>query len=230
MRYYVRDDSLYVFTDEGVERRLGPREDVYAYPREFPSLRPSDGVHTLSLPGRLDFVFAAGPAVVGGESKRPNDFVASRDSRRLSRQLRLLVEVVDIPVLALRGGVLSFNEASLRDALVDLVGVQCGGVYILPLPDDDRAALKLIREYQEVLRPESSRARRAFAGTDERKRDGQGGLLRTVKGIGPAMERRLRAEIGDTLEVLQEARDRPDILRALKIPEAVIQRLQEGTK
>jgi hypothetical protein len=60
------------------------------------------GVVKITVPERVDCLFVAKGRIVGVESKTVQDAVSSWLERRLQRQLRTLLHMVDIPVLMLR--------------------------------------------------------------------------------------------------------------------------------
>ena len=74
---------------------------LLAYPGEDKGLG-GDTAKVCSTPHNIDLLAAVGGSVMGCEVKRMRDFVDSWFGRRLHRQLRTLLAVVDIPVLVVR--------------------------------------------------------------------------------------------------------------------------------
>ena len=224
MKFRVEADCLWYG-----ERLLGPSSGLYADTKELASLGESDGVKHLHMPRRVDIVFVAGTRVVGVESKKPSDLVSSTMSRRLARQMRTLIEVVDVPALVLRGGFPGwsqiFNEISLREALVNLVRLQCLGVVLLPCSLTDKGALEDLALYRTFLADGSRSALAAVAGTDKDKKKGGVGLLERIRGIGPARAAKLRTRFGSTVGVLVATDEE---LKGEGVPEKLRERIREA--
>ena len=178
------------------------------------------------MPSRIDCVFTAGDLVIGGESKRAQDLVDSTRSRRLARQMRVLIDNVDIPALLLRSYLPDFNSLDNLDVMFNLLCLQQLGVRILPLPYESHAALTYLLRYREALVNDSRTPLSAIRGSDERKVEG-GSLLRKIKGIGPTMEAKLREEFGSTLAVLKASEEE---LRKAGMSVKVVERMKEMVK
>lgn len=204
-RFTVDDAGIWY---EG--KRLASRDALLADSRELTALSTDDGVRHLNMPGRIDLVFAAGDKVVGAESKKAQDCIDSFYSRRLHRQLRTLGRLVDIPAIILRGYAPDFID-EYSGAIINLVRIQALGVYLLPLPMDDRECLPWLLKYSEILTDGSRAANAAVRGEDNRLK-GQGLLVSQVKGLGAkrvdkllrlavskAGETELQAVVGKTL-------------------------------
>ncbi len=82
---------------------LGPASFLYSDSKELPGTNETDGVIHRQMPHRIDIVMAGNSKVAGVESKTPTDLLNSFLSRRLKRQLRTMLDVVDLPVLLVRG-------------------------------------------------------------------------------------------------------------------------------
>lgn len=95
MRFTIKDDELYF------GKLLGPTSALYADANE--GLSGNGVVGDVQTPHRIDYIFVSEDRVVGVESKTLNDLISSWLCGRLQRQLRILFETVDIPVLMLRG-------------------------------------------------------------------------------------------------------------------------------
>ena len=171
--------------------------DVFVDRGEF---KRAVGVKRRLNPKRIDIMFEAEGRTVGIESKKPDDLVSSTRSRRLARQLRALVETVDVPCLMLRGGwpQVDWKWEVPLDVYVVLVSAQMMGIIILPGPEMDADLVPWLEMYRPVLLGKA-RARIALAGSD-RKRPPS--LLRAVPGVGEGLERKLLAAKGSVREVL----------------------------
>ena len=162
-----------------------------------------------ATPNNIDLLFAAGEKVVGCEVKRGQDLIQSWQSRRLHRQLRTLIQAVDVAVLVLR----DLDVAWLAEA----VGEQCRrpdlfwgdwanwqtqGVYILPVPAEEY--LPELRVYQAAL---ATNGARVLAGTDRHKEQARqpGWLLRCIPDIGRVKSAALLARFGSVMAVLSAA-------------------------
>ena len=222
MKFRVEADCLWYG-----ERLLGPSSGLYADTKELASLGESDGVKHLHMPRRVDIVFVAGTRVVGAESKKPSDLISSTMSRRLARQMRTLIEVVDVPTLVLRGGLPGqmFDEVSLHEVLVNLVRLQCLGVVLLPCATSDKGVLEDLALYRTFLADGSRSALAAIAGTDKDKKKGGVGLLERIKGVGPARSAKLRTRFGSTIGVLVATDEE---LKGEGVPEKLRERIREA--
>ena len=160
MRYEVRSDGLYFG-----EGRLGPASALYVDQAELPSLTPSEGVVRLRLPERVDWVFVAGKRVVGVEAKKPRDLVSSVREKRLARQLRTLLEVVDVVCLGLRQG--HHDGGGYEDDVLEyLVQAQICGVVLIWVPESDSEVLASLARYRPWFEEGNRGALAALAGSD----------------------------------------------------------------
>ena len=189
---------------------IGPSGVIYAYPGEARGLGEAAlGVVSYATPYNIDLVFVAGERVVGCEVKRCPDLVQSWQTRRLHRQLRVLTQAVDVPVLVIRG----LDVAWLVERVVqtcrkpqefwgDWVKWQTQGLYILPVPTE--AYLPELRVYQAAL---GTNGRQALAGSDQHKERSfqPGWLLRVIPGIGEVKSRALIHTFGTSLATLEAA-------------------------
>ena len=188
-------------------KKLGPRAALYVDSAEFMGLDKRYGVVRMVMPLRIDAVFIAGDAVVGCESKKVKDLIDSTRSRRLARQVRTLVENVDIPTVLVRGEFPDFNTVEFLDVMRNLVCLQRLGVTLLPLPLDSVTALEFLSEYKKVLMPESRTMLSAVRGDDKRKVDEKQSLLKSIKGVGSVLDGSLLATFGTPLQVLSATFD-----------------------
>ena len=208
---------------------LGPASALYADRGELRGATRKDGVVHLTMPHRIDMVFTAGTAIVGGESKKPQDLVDSSTRRRLHRQMDTLIKQVDVPTLMLRGSLPHFNGLENKDVMFQLVCLQRLGVILLPLPIHTPYALDFLSRFRDALVPlnESRTALSAIRGTDARKVDAgvhQPSLLRAIKGVGPELEVKLITEFGSPLEVMMASEDE---LRGAGASKTVANRIKE---
>ena len=225
------DDLLY----DGVH--FGPKSALYVDRNELKKL-PRDGVIRRTMPNRIDMVFVAGDSVIGVESKKPNDLNSSIHAGRLARQIRTLMKEVDVPCLLMRGipqnpwGFESDNNTAFNEDLfhvwVDLVRLQCLGVYILPGPELDEDVPKWLGFYRPSLAggrtPLASIAR-----TDKKavKPGNKGWFLKNIKGIGGTIATKLHRHFGSTRNALLA---KPEEWRELGISQKVVDRKEEALK
>ena len=158
------------------------------------------GVSRRVNPKRIDIMFTADGKTVGIESKKPDDLVSSARSRRLARQLRALMETVDVPCLMLRGGwpALDWKWEVPLDVYVVLVSAQMMGVVILPGPEEAALLVPWLEAYRPVLLGKA-KARIALAGSDKKRPPS---LLRAIPGVGEKLEKKLLAAFGSVKEAL----------------------------
>ncbi len=219
--YHVRDNGLW-FND----KRLGPKDALYVDSSELKGLGKKDGVKHLAMPGRVDGVCAVGERVLGYESKLWADLVNSVASKRLARQMKLLIAVVDVPALLVRGHLPQF-DAEFDWVWDELVRLQAIGVVVLPGPVADRDVPGRIATYRTFLVEGSRSAYAALAGTDKRavaEPYSGGRFLQNVKGIGPKLREKLHTRYGTTAGVFAASDDdlRQDVSKV------VLKRLREA--
>ena len=217
------DDLLY----DG--ERFGPKTALYVDHNELKKL-PSDGVIRRTMPNRIDMVFVAGNSVVGVESKKPGDLSTSIRAGRLARQMRTLINEVDVPCLLLRAGSRWWDKFSDEGfhVWVDLVRLQCLGVYILPGPVQD----KDVPTWLGFYRPSLAGGRTPLASiarTDKKavKPSNKGWFLKNIKGIGGTIATKLHSRFGSTRHALLA---KPEEWRELGISQKVVDRKEEALK
>jgi ERCC4-type nuclease len=231
--FTIKNDKLY---HDGV--LFGPTYNLYVDANELKDV--PYGVHSWlirrPMPSRIDMVFVAGDKVVGIESKKANDLRSSISQGRLSRQMRTLIDEVDVPCLLMRGvpkkwrGIKrqnSFNE-DIFDIWEELVQLQALGVYILPGPYDDALVLKWLNRYGPAL----SGGRAALAAikstdTKRAKSKRKGWFLENIKGVGVKIATKLHSHFGSTRGALLAE---PNEWRQLGVPKAVVDRKEEALK
>jgi hypothetical protein len=208
-RYHTHHNKLWFGS-----RLLGPSSGLYLDAGDFPGLRGRDGTRHLRMPGRVDIVFVAGSKVVGLESKKASDLVTSQGSRRLSRQMRTLVGLVDVPGLLLRGLPLYDADLGFGSALLgtpqrpgvwdDLVRLQCLGVVLLPGPADDVDIPQWLATYRPTL-ADSRNVLSVFARTDSRREQSRqpGWFLKNLVGVGDVLATKLHTRFGSTAAALR---------------------------
>lgn len=205
MAKYEVVDGQFVF--EG--KRRGPADTILVdtaqqsltkYMAKYPST--CEGTHIVTLPV-ADYLFrTADGQIVGVEEKRLPDLFNSWTSRRLQRQLRHLVQAVDIPILALRGvGEVTDNLSRWNDSFestwLDVLkwGLAWGTVGFIP--HSDVAVLPTLREWKVVVAPGRTLLS-AVTGDDRDRRktvsaatDFQKAIRRIFEGVGPKLGERL---------------------------------------
>ena len=231
--FTIKDDNLY---HDGV--LFGPTYNLYVDSNELKGI--PYGVHSWlirrPMPSRIDMVFVAGDKVVGIESKKANDLRSSISQGRLSRQMRTLIDEVDVPCLLMRGvpkkwrGIKrqnSFNE-DIFDIWEELVQLQALGVYILPGPYDDALVPKWFHRYRSALSGGRS-ALAAIKSTDTKraKSKRKGWFLENIKGVGVKIATKLHSHFGSTRGALLAE---PNEWRQLGVPKAVVDRKEEALK
>ena len=207
---------------------LGPKTALYVDNNELKKLK-GKGIIRRTMPHRIDMVFVSGDSVVGVESKKPGDLDTSVRAGRLSRQMRTLLEEVDVPCLLLRGvPKTSRFSTDLFHVWVDIVRLQCLGVYILPGPTKDEDVPAWLGEYRPSLAggrtPLASIAR-----TDKKsaKPSNKGWFLKNIKGIGGTIATKLHRHFGSTRNALLA---KPEEWRELGIPQRVVDSKEEALK
>ena len=146
--------------------------------------------------------------MVGCESKKPQDLIDSTHQRRLHRQIRTLIDQVDVPTLLIRHSLPDFNSLENLDVMFNLVCLQQLGVLVLPCPEDSQLALTYLSKYRTVLNTESRTPLSAIRGSDsERKADDSDSLLRKIRGVGPQLEQRLLSKFDSPLAVLSSSHE-----------------------
>tara|TARA_Y100000310_G_C20661644_1_gene805122 strand:- start:408 stop:1064 length:657 start_codon:yes stop_codon:yes gene_type:complete len=206
------------------DRRLGPKTALFVDSNELVGV--TEGVVRLSMPRRIDMVFCAGDKVVGVESKYQGDLTTSQGSRRLARQLRVLLSECDIACLLLRH--ILIGPAFYQAVWQDLVRMQALGVVLLPGSMNDSHIPMQLAAYQEYLA--GGRAPlAAIAGTDKTKRVGRGPgwFLTMLKGVGPVVAARLHGRFGSTKAALNAPGEE---WREMKVSQKVIERREEAMK
>ena len=188
------------------DRPLGPASCLLADYNELVGLTEADGVRHLTMPKRIDLVFAAGRKVVAVESKQQGDLVSSHANRRLARQIRTMLQEADVACLLWRG--MGSELAYLTNQLVvDLVSWQTLGVVILPGPVADSRVPATLGSYKRLLAGGASplasivRWDTATEGGRDRRRASQaapGWFLRYIKGVGSVTAGRLHGRFGST--------------------------------
>lgn len=193
---------------------IGHANGLYLDKTDFKHLEQQrDVVIRTLLPGRMDMLFVAGDRVVGVESKYPYDLLNSHSTRRLARQLRDMRELVDIAVLMLRRAtdsyeIIPFTKHDWKHNVDlvpwplyhDLLRYQLMGVYLVVGPELDEDIPKWAVEVRRILSGESVRG--ALYGTDNVKKTNGKTLLRSIKGVGPALESRLIKHYGTVRNAL----------------------------
>ena len=205
---------------------LGPRTALFVDSGELKGA--VDGIVRLNTPHRIDMVFCAGERVVGVECKLPQDLLSSHASKRLARQMRVLLDVVDVACLGLRGLPGGGFTAWAQPLWNDLVRLQALGVVLLPLSSNDLYVPAQFAEYSEFL--SGGRAPlAAVAGTDKARRvsRGPGWFLKMLKGVGPVAAAKLHGKFGSTRAALNATADE---WRELKVSQKVIDRREEAMK
>ncbi len=159
--------------------------------------------------------------VIGIEVKRSGDLMTSWLSRRLQRQVRALIEQVDVPVLGLRlshSPILGYDlyqfDSEILDLVLDLAAWSVGFGAIVFIPPND------VPDYLLMLRArldsESGR-RRILAGSDHRPvRDGSpctNALQNLGLGVGPVIASRLEQAFGGDIVAILTAPDE-ELVRA----------------
>ena len=166
---------------------LGPATNIYADFNE-----QLDGATSVTMPGRLDYVFATDHGVVGVESKKLNDLTSSHVAGRLHRQMEFLMESVDIPCLLFRGGDAwtRFDDLLLRD---DLTKLQAMGLFLIFGPLSDKGVLKCLTNYQSMVNGQRD-MRTPFARVEKPPSKGtqaERAMQRLLKGVGPVAAKKL---------------------------------------
>jgi ERCC4-type nuclease len=204
MRFTVQDNNL-IWDNE----ILGSTTALYADANE--KLVGKNVIGNKQTPHRIDYLMVAGENVVGVESKTVNDLIASWVKGRLQRQLKVLYETVDIPVLMLRGiggetpyKVLAQYPYLMEDLIkFQLLGTDTSQGLVYPAPFD-RAYNSLIslREILSGERKLSSVTTRYEAPPKVKGRGIREQILRNaIDGCGLKMATKL-AKIGSLKVIL----------------------------
>ena len=131
---------------------LGPTKCLLADPGELKHMALGDGVIHRTLPRRVDLIWTVGNSVVVGEMKRPDDLVSSvfgarlephHRHGRLARQLRACLDLGDVAVLILR----DLPPLADLEIWTELVRIQACGIFILPVPDDEKEIVSYLWHY-----------------------------------------------------------------------------------
>ena len=217
---------------------FGPTYNLYVDSNELRGI--PYGVHNWlirrPMPSRIDMVFVAGDKVVGIESKKANDLTSSVHQHRLARQIRTLIEEVDVPCLLVRGipkkwrGLKTMNvfNEDMFEVWLELVRLQALGVYILPGPKEDLLVPKWLGYY----RPALSGGRAALAAIKQSdvkpaKSKHKGWFLTNIKGIGERIATKLHTRFGSSRGALLADSDE---WRELGSPKAIIDRKEDALK
>ena len=230
MPFNIKDDQLY-YDDE----LLGSTSAIYVDHNELKGVPTTANLVRRTMPHRIDMVFVAGGSVVGIESKKANDLRDSFYQSRLARQIRTLIREVDIPCLMVRGIPVpqdikwcQFFHKKLLKLWLNLVQLQCVGVYILPGPALDKDMEPWLSMYRATLVggrvPLASLAR-----TDQKptKLRTSGWFLTNIKGVGAKFAAKLYKHFGSTRKALNAT---PEEWRELGVPQAAIDRKEEALK
>jgi ERCC4-type nuclease len=231
--FKVEGDCLY-----HNNKLIGPKDLLYVDYNELTGIPKGsyDGLKHITMPLRVDMVFVAGDKVVGIESKKANDLTSSVHQHRLARQIRTLIEEVDVPCLLVRGipkkwrGLKTMNvfNEDMFEIWLELVRLQALGVYILPGPKEDLLVPKWLGYY----RPALSGGRAALAAIKQSdvkpaKSKHKGWFLTNIKGIGERIATKLHTRFGSSRGALLADSDE---WRELGIPKAIIDRKEDALK
>ena len=222
--FTIQDDDL-LYNGE----YFGPKTALYIDSNELKKLK-GEGVVRRTMPSRIDMVFVAGDSVIGVESKKPGDLDTSIRAGRLARQMRTLMKEVDVPCLLLRNGSRGWHRFAddLFHVWVDIVRLQCLGVYILPGPIRDEDVPAWLGRYRSSLA--GGRAPLAsIARTDKKsaKPSNKGWFLKNIKGIGGTIATRLHRHFGSTRNALLAE---PEEWRELGISQRVVDSKEDALK
>lgn len=196
---------------------IGPASGLIVPHNELKTLTEKDHVYHTSIPHNIDGLFVVGDKVVGWESKKPPDLVASHANGRLARQVSTLLDTVDLPILVRRG----FDAALVAKLITreakfsrgwkgaqlweDLIRYQSLGMFIIDAADTDRAVKRSLGFAKSALGGSPVRAvARREAGPKERK---PGWLLRRIPGIGLKTSSNLYEQYGTTIACLLGSSD-----------------------
>lgn len=224
MKFNVRNNVLY-HGETGMGLALG----LYVDSKELSTLSQAAGVCHLMMPHRIDAVFCVGGRVIGVESKCTADLVTSWRGKRLARQVRILREEVDVPVVLIRvspgaSGEFFFELNNHTNLALDLARLQMMGVLVVFSRDRDRAVLDTYNELKKFVAGQRN-VLAAVAGHDRAKppqRDA-GWFLQHLKGIGPETASRLHRQYGSTHTAL-------DAWPTWKVSERVKNNVREAMK
>lgn len=190
-------------------RPLGPVSCLLADYNELIGLTEADGVRHLTMPHRIDMVFAAGQRTVAVESKQSGDLESSHRNRRLARQIRTMLHEADVACLLMRWPT-TWDQYTSDALLEDMVRWQALGVVLLSGPQTDSRVPETLGRYKRILaggtNPLAAIARWDVAteGGRDRRLEGSrpGWFLQYLRGVGPRTAERLHAAFGNTAAAL----------------------------
>lgn len=208
MRYHVESGKLY-FAD----RCLGPATSLYissVEKQEVKEAMSGDGVRFCYLPYG-DWIMANDKWVIGVESKKPIDMIRSWKSKRLAKQLRGLVNAVDVPCLAVDFDLFNMDwtyyfdskedeKIGLDKLRIDMVKLQMLGVKIFPRPED-REVVGFLAELRRLLLPTSGLLS-VLSGSPKIRGTPSMKLLMAIDGVGPTMAKKLLEQFGTAARAL----------------------------
>lgn len=204
MRFSVSDSQLLWGKEP-----LGPANALFADANE--KLVGPGVIGNVQTPFRIDYLMVAKNHVVGVESKTVNDLISSWIKGRLQRQLAVLFETVDIPVLMLRGvgghtpyRMMEQHPALLEDLLkFQLVTTKVSPGIIYPASTGSAYyALDTLKENLVGTRKRGTVTSRYEAPPKVKGVGKRQQILRNaIKGCGPVMAQKL-AEFGSLHDIL----------------------------
>ncbi len=192
------------------EKDYGPATGLFVDAGESTPDEAS-GIIKAQLPHRIDYIYVVNnneqPKIVGLESKKVGDLISSWRARRLQRQLRNMVETVDIPVLLVRPG--DEIDFVMLDAWPeiqsDLVRFQMMGGYVWLAPYETEHLFEFLGETKSILSGNRN-LRTIITGIDKAKPKGnkqEAALQAMLKGCGPVMAKKLIGQFRTVGRVLQ---------------------------
>ncbi len=143
-----------------------------------------------------DMVFVAGDKIVGVESKMPSDLLTSQVTRRLHRQVALMLRMFDVTVVMCRGNMVweedvpkqlvkrlrKDAETIIAEFYQDVVRWEMlGVVWLWDGPWSDLAVPGYLASYKSILGG-TNNVLKGIAGTDRKPLKGT--LLRAIPGVG----------------------------------------------
>tara|TARA_Y100000034_G_scaffold86927_1_gene104220 strand:+ start:200 stop:757 length:558 start_codon:yes stop_codon:yes gene_type:complete len=141
-------------------------------------------------------VFVAGDKIVGVESKMPSDLLTSQVTRRLHRQVALMLRMFDVTVVMCRGNMVweedvpkqlvkrlrKDAETIIAEFYQDVVRWEMlGVVFLWDGPWSDLAVPGYLASYKSILGG-TNNVLKGIAGTDRKVMKGT--LLRAIPGVG----------------------------------------------
>ena len=182
---------------------------------------PKWGLLYTPTPEHVDILFEAGEKVVGVESKTWSDLATSRTNGRLARQLRTLLELVDISVLLIRGEPrVDLPWEQYREERLECARWQAMGAVVISGPFQDAH----LADYLQACRPILAGGRNALKAVAVHEREPKerqpGWLLRRIPYVGPELSRRLIAKFGTTRAALVAS---DEAWKELKVPDRVLE-------